>query len=206
MASTEANRIRGEFSAGQPSGKNPLRCLRQFVHEEPHGDHEGIAFLLRRTQSLIVASQARAGFPALQSPSLKSFFYRAIQLIFTPMKKLIVVALLIAILGSMYGYVLGRGISGFLLAADPAQIAALHQLRFGASIWDQIVFWTGPIFALLLIWPAVTLGFELYCRDREKKAPLEERILAQLKEFLVELAEEEQKKALNKAPSNQSEE
>lgn len=122
------------------------------------------------------------------------------------MKKLIVVALLIAILGSMYGYVLGRGISGFLLAGDPAQVAALHQLRFGASIWDQIVFWSGPIFALLLIWPAVSLGFELYCRDREKKAPLEERILAQLKAFVLELAEEEQKESLSKAPSNQPEE
>jgi len=96
----------------------------------------------------------------------------------------------------MYGYVLGRGISGFLLEGDPTQVAAFHQLRFGASIWDKIVFWTGPIFALLLIWPAVTLGFESYCRDREKKAPLEERILAQLKEFLVELAEEEQQKSL----------
>ncbi len=121
------------------------------------------------------------------------------------MKKLIVVALLIAILGSMYGYVLGRGISGFLLEGDPTQVAAFHQLRFGASIWDKIVFWTGPIFVLLLIWPAITLGFELYYRDREKKAPIKERILVQLQELALELAEEEQKKSLDKVPSNQSE-
>lgn len=103
------------------------------------------------------------------SADLSSFLplAMALCLLSLAMKKFSAIVVLALILGTMYGYVLGRLSSqpphppqSFLTMAPEYPTFLLH-----GNFWDQLVFWSGPPLFILFVWLIMTYVQQTYIQS-----------------------------------------
>jgi len=96
------------------------------------------------------------------------------------MKQLFAIVALAVILGTMYGYVLGRLEFGPPPnSRAPVMLASEYPtFLLGGNFWEKIIFWSAPPLFALFAWLTITFVGQTYLRDQ--KARLHERTISDM--------------------------
>ena len=108
--------------------------------------------------------------------------------IFTAMKQFSAIVVLAALLGTMYGYVLGKlEFKPKQVPQSPFPLASEYpSYLLEGNIWGQIIFWSALPLFLLFAW--LTMKYVSRTLIRDEKARLQEKTIAEMNKLFEEVS------------------